>query len=283
VDVQVGEIVARRVAGTRVHDRFSAREEDGRPAGYRLRTATVRTRRRGAASTGGSVSDWPQPGDEPIAPPYAGPPPLDPYQQAPYQAGPYQQAPYQQGPYQQAPYQQGPYQQGPYQQTLYHQGPYQQAPYPYGYPTPAAGDSRPGTLTAAAVLGYVAGGLLILAGFLLFFGASVVSDVENSVDTHTSYAAEFAIAGVANLLAAGLLIAGGVSMTGRGANGRSMYTFGAGIVLVAAVYWLARWAPRDDSKPVIIYALLFAALVIVGLVLSFTRDGSTWLGARGRH
>jgi hypothetical protein len=230
------------------------------------------------------VTEWSQQGDEPIAPPpYAGPPPLDPYQQSPYQQGSYQQAPYPQGLYQQAPYQQGLYQQSPYQQDPYQQAPYQQGPYPYGYPTPGAGNSRPGALTAAAVLGYVAGGLLILAGFLLFFGASVVSDVESSVDTHTSYAAEFAIAGVANLLAAGLLIAGGVSMTGRGANGRPMYTFGAVIVLVATVYWLARWAPRDDSKPVIVYALLFAALVIVGLALSFTRDGSTWLGARARH
>lgn len=154
--------------------------------------------------------------------------------------------------------------------------------YPLGYPpAPAPGDRRPGTLTAAAVLGYVAAGLLVVAGVLLFFGASTIQGFNNAFGNQdTSYTAEFVLAGVANLIAAGLLIAGSVSMTGRNTTGRLLYVVGSGIVIVATIYWLARWATKFGAEGLIVYGLLFAALVIIGTSLAFTSDGNRWLAHR---
>jgi hypothetical protein len=159
----------------------------------------------------------------------------------------------------------------------YPPAPYGYPPPPYGYPPP--GNGRPGVTIAAAVLGYVAAGLLILAGLLLFLGASVVHDFDSaSGASHDSYVAEFVLLGFANLLAAGLLIAGSVSMTGRHPTGRTLFSVGAGIVLASAVYWLARWAPRTDSDGALIfYDLLFVALVIVGMSLAWTSAVTAWL------
>ena len=83
------------------------------------------------------------------------------------------------------------------------------------------------TATAAAVLGYVTAGLLIAAGLLLFFGASIVDDFDfnNSQSVRTT---EYVLDGILNLVAGGLLIAGGVSFSGRNANGRILLSVGCG-------------------------------------------------------
>lgn len=201
------------------------------------------------------MADWQPPGDE--VPIYPSTPADNPY----LQAGPYGQ----------------PGGQPPYGY------PYPPPPgYPYGYRPIPVSEQRPGTLTAAAVLGYVTAGLLILAGIILFSGASLVNDIDNQLGTnHDSLTAEFTFDGFLNLLAGGLLIAGGVVMTGRRDNGRIVYTVGAAIVLVEAIYWLARWSSKlDNDVGVIVYGLLFAALTIIGLSLAWTRASSSWLRPR---
>lgn len=165
--------------------------------------------------------------------------------------------------------------------------PYTQVP-PYGYGYPPGyppgypqGSGRPGTTIAAAVLGYVAGGLLIVAGIILFFGASFITNYDDlSGQTHSNYVAELSVNGVFNLIAAGLLIAGSVTMSGRNPNGRLMFSVGSGIVIIETIYWLARWASRTGGA-VVVYGLLFAAIVIVGLALAWTTAVSAWLRGTG--
>lgn len=170
---------------------------------------------------------------------------------------------------QQNPYPQ--YVQGQYPGLQYAPG-YPQ-PYPAGYPTGRYGPQRPGQATSAAVLGYVAGGLLIAAGLLLFVGASLVTsfDAINS-GGHTLLTAELVVDGVLDLVAGGLLIAGAAVFTSGANNGRIMLSVGAGIVIALSIYWVAR-----TSGAAVVWALIFAALVIVSLSLAWTRVTTQWL------
>jgi hypothetical protein len=192
---------------------------------------------------------------------YQGPPPTAPHDPG-STAAPY---PY---PYPSA---------GPYP----HANPYA---YPTGYPTVQPGQRRPGTLTAAAVLGYVNAGLLVIAGLLLFTGASLINDVDESTDGVDlgNFTTELTFGGFLNLLAGGLLIAGGVIMSARRPNGRALYAAGAATVVIESGYWLVRWGSRvNDASGVVTYALIFGALAVVGLTLACTRESSGWLNPAG--
>jgi hypothetical protein len=179
----------------------------------------------------------------------------------------------------------GPPQPGPYEPASGPPGGYGYG-YGYGYPPPSypgfyqPAEQRPGTVIAGAVLGYIAGGLLIFAGILLFTGASTLNDLDDTYGISDSYSSELTAMGLLNLLAAGLLIGGSVAMTGRSRTGRNLYTIGGAITLVLAVYWLARWATKSGLEDVIVWALLFAALVIVGMSLACTGAASRWFASR---
>uniref|UniRef100_UPI0035CBBFE5 hypothetical protein n=1 Tax=uncultured Jatrophihabitans sp. TaxID=1610747 RepID=UPI0035CBBFE5 len=154
-------------------------------------------------------------------------------------------------------------------------------PYPsgyagYGYPQPAPGDARPGIATASAVLAFVASGLLILAGLLLFLGGAIASDIEDSVHSSTHIGLELGLDGVVNLVAAGLLIAGGVSLVGRNPLGRILLSVGATIVAAAAVYWFVRF---DDisSDSWNFDAGLFLVLTVLTLSFAWAPPVSRWL------
>lgn len=158
------------------------------------------------------------------------------------------------------------------------------APYPYPYPPPGsygwppAAPRRPGTLTAAAVLGYVDGGLIILAAVLLFAAAASGGDLDYSITNGHSLTAELTVDGLLNLIAGGLLIGGAVAMTAGRPLGRLLYSTGAGVVLAESVYWMTRWSSQfAHIAGLLVYALLFAAVAIVGLSLAWVREGSEWL------
>jgi hypothetical protein len=214
---------------------------------------------------------WHPPGETPA-----------PYPQSPYPQSqqPQSQHPQYLGPPPTAPHDPGSAPQAyanPYANPNPYGYPY---PTPYGYPAVQPGQQRPGTLTAAAVLGYVNAGLLLIAGLLLFAGASLVNSLDEASDSvdANDFTAELTFDGFLNLLAGGLLIAGAVIMSGRRSNGRVLFSVGAAIVIIEAVYWLGRWGSRvDDVSGVVIYALLFGSLAVVGSALAWTRDGSGWL------
>jgi hypothetical protein len=152
---------------------------------------------------------------------------------------------------------------------------------PYAYPQPGEpGQRRPGTMTAAAVLGYISGGLLVIAAMIVLTGASLVASIDNAATTVDleRFTVELTLDGFLNVVAAGLLIAGGVAITRRRPVGRTMYSIGAAIVLVEAVYWLVRWDSQiDDASGLAFYAALFGVLAVIGLFLVWTRIGSAWL------
>lgn len=187
--------------------------------------------------------------------PYA-PVPADPYQ------GQWQQPV---DPWHQAPQ--------PWQQPY---APYSPAYPGYGFDPRTAG--RPGTLMASAVLAYVTAGLLILAGALLLFGASVVSNLDEVSHSAGGYGAELAFDGVLNFLAAGLLIGGGVMVTGRKAAGRTLLSVGSVIVLGETVYWMVRF-DFLHANGAVIYAVLFGALAVLILAFAWTAGARTWLMA----
>jgi hypothetical protein len=135
-------------------------------------------------------------------------------------------------------------------------------------------------MTAAAVLGYVLAGLVIFAGVLLFFGASVVQNFQDAFDSSNNYEPELVLDGVANLIAGGFLIAGSVLMSGRNPMGRWLFCVGNGIVILMSIYWIARWATNAGAGGLLVYALLFDAVAVVGLSLAFTRADNKWLAAR---
>jgi hypothetical protein len=145
---------------------------------------------------------------------------------------------------------------------------------PPGYPRPAP---RPVAVTVAAVLGFVSAALLGTAALELFAGASLLSSLQGGAGGVT---AEFVLAGLVDLLAAGLLVAAGVLLLGRHASGRALYGAGTALVLGAAIYWVSRWANEfDDPRPVLGYALLLGVLAVAGVLLAWTRAGAAWLAA----
>lgn len=150
---------------------------------------------------------------------------------------------------------------------------YPAPPYQPGYPQPGA-LARPGQVIAAAVLAYIDAGLLILAGALLLLGASLISGIDSSAGSDNSgVTAELIVDGLLNLVAAGLLIAGGVGVTGRSPTGRVLLTVGAGICVALGVYWLI----RSQSISGAVLVLLFTALPVIGVALIWSRDVSDWL------
>jgi hypothetical protein len=212
---------------------------------------------------------------------YPDPPDQPPYSPPPVTANPYgnQYGPAPQQPAYGQPY--GPPQQ-PYPPQQQYGQPQPYGPTPpmynaYGYP-PAQLDARPGSVVGAAVLAYVLAGLLILSGALLLFGASISDSFGDAFDSDTSsVTAELAFDGFADLIAAGLLIAGGVSLTGRNKRGRTMLVVGAAITLAECIYWLVR---SSADGGVFVFVLVFGALAVISLVLAATGLVSQWLGAK---
>lgn len=159
--------------------------------------------------------------------------------------------------------------------------PWQQPGYGYGYPQQQnryAAPTRPGHVLGASVLAYVLGALLILAGILLIFGASLASSLGDVAGTDTgSITAELVLDGVANLVAAGLLIAGGVNLTSGRLSGRVLLGWGAALTGAASVYWLAR---TSGASGAVVYALAFDALAAIAVWLMAGAGVTRWLRER---
>jgi len=197
--------------------------------------------------------------------------PQDPYAGQPYYGPPQQPSGQYPAQYPQ-PYP-PQYQQQPYPGYPQY-APYQHQPYPYAYPRPPG---RPGTATAAAVLAFVAGGCLIVAALFLFAGASIINDIGSTLNQNTDpTTSELTIDGIINLIAAALLIAGGVMLTGRKVLGRTMLSIGSGIVVACSIYWLLRF---NSFGATVFYALLFGALVVIAVCMAFTTTSRAWLAA----
>ena len=220
-----------------------------------------------------------QPGS--YGPPFPGPPaPAPPWNQAP-PAQPQYEIQWAQPDQANFPGQYGVQPQPPYPVQPYPQ-PYPAPGYPGGYPNyypnyyPSADPNRrPGAVTGAVILGFVAGGLLIAAGLLLLAGASFITAISDDVTTTDSHTALWlGLAGAANLVIAGLAIAGGIALLARKAVGRVLLTAAAVLDAICAIGWLTR-----GSGNLFLVAFL-AVPVIVTVPLLWQRSVTTWLTPR---
>jgi hypothetical protein len=133
--------------------------------------------------------------------------------------------------------------------------------------------SRPSSVLWAGVLCYVMGGMLIVAGFVLFVGASIVRSIDSLTGSNNiGTTIVLIIDALANCAAAGLLIAGAVMFAGGRTRGRQLLTIGAAICLIECVYWI--FLARANT---IIWTVLFVILSIVALALAWTKQTSEWL------
>jgi hypothetical protein len=201
--------------------------------------------------------------------------PQDPYAGQPYQPPPGYPPPGYPGAYPPAAYQQPAYPPAAYQPYAAYPG-YPRYP---GYPPlPPSGPGRPSSVTGAAVLAFVAGGLLILAGLILVLGASFTDSLTDDFNQDLgSLSVELAIDGVVNLLAAMLLIMGGVMLLGGNNTGRTLTIIGTLVVVVASIYWIFR--PHDPGST-LFSALIFAALCIIAASLLSTATARAWLATQ---
>jgi hypothetical protein len=157
------------------------------------------------------------------------------------------------------------------------------SPYPPGYgyqylPYPPRGSGRPGMVLAAAVLGYVVAGFLIIAGIGLLAGATLVHDLGSNGGFDTRDAtAELTFDGIVNFVAGGLLISGGVLLAGRRVTGRVLFLTAVAIDIGAAIYWLSRAGSGDGG--IVFYALLFNVPAIIAACFVLTPSVRRWLAA----
>jgi hypothetical protein len=194
-------------------------------------------------------------------PGYFAPPPAPPYPAQPYPGQPY---PNQQYPGQPFP---APGSVNPYGAPMYSI-----------YPNPGATSrGRPGQVMAAAVLSYIEAGLLILTGLILFSGSTAVSDWSSGNDGNDyGWAAQFALAGLGDIVAAGLLIAGGAVFTGGKRVGRTLLAAGLAVCVVEAILWIS-WLD-DSSGAIFLWAAFYLVMPIIATSMSYAGSTSRWLG-----
>lgn len=145
----------------------------------------------------------------------------------------------------------------------------------YPQPHPGwGGPQRPGQVTGAAVLGYVEAGLLMISALFVFAGASIVNDTANALNAGDGgITAQFVLAGMANLIAAALFIAGGAMFTGANPTGRVLLVAAITLTAVTALFWVIRF--HDGG--IVVWAIAFLTMPAIAACLSFGRSVNAWL------
>jgi hypothetical protein len=141
----------------------------------------------------------------------------------------------------------------------------------YVAPSPYA--ARPGAALGAAVVAYVLAGLLVVASFVLFTGAALVDDADR-LDSNVPATSELVFDGIVDLVAAGLLITGGVLLTLRRAHGRTVLLVACALTLIDSVYWFVN---ADWIRGSVGWTLGFTALAVAIVVLVASPTVGRWL------
>jgi hypothetical protein len=198
--------------------------------------------------------------------------------QDPQQAGGYQQS----GGYPQS----GGFQQpgpgtppGGYAQPAYPTAPSYPSTPGGGYSPNQMVNTRPGSATGAAVLGFVQAGITLVTTILMLFG---LAGVGSGVDS-----GELALAWIVTLaqaLGAALLIYGGVQLIGG--SGRTIFMAAAGVEIAICLYYLIRILALDTSNELpgaselkssaAMIPILFAVMPVIGLCLALTSSAGAW-------
>ncbi|HEU5469069.1 MAG TPA: hypothetical protein VFV67_00330 [Actinophytocola sp.] len=142
-----------------------------------------------------------------------------------------------------------------------------QAPPDYGQGGPVG---RPGSATAAAVLGFVQAGITTLTTLLLFLGLAQVGDVADTSGVAIAWA--IALGQLAGIV---LLIWGGVQL--MSGAGRALFLAGAALEIVLSLVWLIRFAAAETAgfslaenvqSFGVFMAIIFAIMPVIGLILA---------------
>lgn len=143
------------------------------------------------------------------------------------------------------------------------------------YPQPGwGGPQRPGQVTGAAVLGYVEAGLLMISSLFVFAGASIVNDTASALSAGDGgITAQFVLAGMANLIAAALFIAGGAMFTGANPTGRVLLVAAITLTAVTALFWVIRF----HAGGIVVWAIAFLTMPAITACLAFGRSVNAWL------
>ena len=145
---------------------------------------------------------------------------------------------------------------------------YQQVP-GYGYPMMPVGPRRPGSVTAAAVLAFIQGGLALIGGITTLSGASEIYGTFQA----SELGSELTMLGFAMLLAGGLLIGGGAVVLSRRAG---VLIAGALISLGVSIYLVVRIVGFPFGSTVIWLPIMYAVLPIIAMALVAGSDAKAW-------
>jgi hypothetical protein len=133
-------------------------------------------------------------------------------------------------------------------------------------------DARPGEAVAAAVLSLVVAALLLITGFVVIFAAS---SLENDQGAQTAQRTTlFVFAGLVNVIAAAILIVGGVLLLGRSSSARATIASGTLLCVALGIFWLVN-DQGDDG--IVVWLVIFCAPVIVASVLTTSTRITAWL------
>lgn len=143
--------------------------------------------------------------------------------------------------------------------------------------------SRPGTVTAAAVLAYVQAGITLIPTILILIG--LASGNNNSDEVAIDW-----LIVLAQVVGAALLIAGGVQiMAGKS---RNLLVAGCGVEIAVCLAWMIRTAAIDSGgydvidagKGIIIgVAIFFAIMPAISLIMALGGSTTQFLQSRRGH
>ncbi len=216
------------------------------------------------------------------------------YGQPPYGDQQYGGQQYGQQPYGQQPYAQGQYPTQQFGQPSYSPQPYGQpeygqygAPQQYGQYGAAPRPSRPGTVVAAAILGFVFSAFGVLAVLAALFLGAIAGDVDNDAPAGFDEFADAAVgvAVVLGLLALAwtvLLIWGSVwALSGRS---RVLLLVGGSIALFfTGLGLLGSLADTTSGGDIVVNLLLFLGALAIVVLLSLRPSADFFAAHRARR
>ncbi|GAB3904941.1 hypothetical protein ACFQ1S_31980 [Kibdelosporangium lantanae] len=154
-------------------------------------------------------------------------------------------------------------------------------PYPV-YPPPPV-NTRPGTMLAAGVLGFVQAGLTLAPTFVLMLVLSSVEAVNPQAHLDLLWGAV-----IAQFVGFGLLVAGSVQMVSG--TSRAIYLVAVTLEILLSVYWAVCIGLlfEDTAKvwsvlvtnPVILFAAFYGVIPVIGLCLAASNGPGEHLAAR---
>lgn len=142
-----------------------------------------------------------------------------------------------------------------------------------GYAAPGlpAAPSRPGSVTAAAVLAFIQGGINLIAGFSTLAGSTEINDRPVYTGEIPSV---FLIMSLAAIVSGGLLIAGGVAAFNKNAV---LLNVGVGLSIGVSIWWMTYFG---FGGVIVSMATLMAVLPIISGALVNQAAVRSWMAQK---